>query len=457
MHSTASPWTARFSVLRIFSPVSSPVWVLARMRSALALLLIVLSSVLAQPAVAELKELDGIVAVVDEDVVLASELLSRLDAVRSQMEAASVALPPNDILVSQLMERLVVESIQLQQAERRGIEIDDEALTDAVRTFAQQNGMDIEAFRAALTRDGLSYLEFREEIRREMVISRLQRGMVNRRISITDQEIDSLLSSPYYKELLSDEFRVGHILLTIADDATEEAEAEAIAAAAEIVRELRGGADFAQLAVARSSGARALEGGDLGWKHAAELPSLFTEQVLALQQGETADPIRSSSGLHIIKLLEQRGAGTQQEEQAKARHILVRPSEILTDEQARSRVANLRVRALAGEDFAELAKEYSEDPGSALLGGDLGWSSGEQFVDAFKETLRSTPVGEISRPFRSTFGWHILEVQERRMTDMSTEARRNMVVQLLHRRRFGEELEEWLKEIRDEAYVELRL
>ncbi|MEM1436246.1 MAG: peptidylprolyl isomerase [Pseudomonadota bacterium] len=405
----------------------------------------------------EPRELDGIVAVVDDDVVLASELLSRLESVRRQMQAAQVAMPPDNVLVSQLMERLVIESIQLQQAERRGVEIDDEALTQAVRAFAQQNKMDLDTFRRALAQDGMSYLEFREEIRREMIITRLQRGMVNRRITITDQEVDALLNSPYYQQLLSDEFRVGHILLTIADDATDEAEAEAVQSAADIVGELRDGADFAQMAVAKSSGARALEGGDLGWMRAAELPSLFTEQVLELGPGEVADPIRSSSGLHIIKLLEQRGAGVQKEEQTLARHILIRPSEILSEAQAREQVADLRRRALAGEDFAELAKEFSEDPGSALAGGDLGWSSGEQFVAAFRETMLNTPVGEISQPFRSTYGWHILEVQDRRIEDMSKEARRNMVVQLLHRRRFGEELEEWLKEIRDEAYVEVRL
>ena len=419
--------------------------------------LCLLALTLAPMTRAELRELDGIVAVVDDDVVLASELLSRLDTVRSQMRAANVEMPPNDILVSQLMERLVLESIQLQQAERRGIEIDDESLTQAVRTFAAQSDMDLNTFRQALAQDGLSYNEFREEIRREMIISRLQRGMVNRRISITDQEVDALLNSPFYQQLLSDEFRVGHILLTIDDDASDEAEAAAVAEALEIVRELRGGADFAQMAIARSSGGRALEGGDLGWKRAAELPSLFTEQVLALKVGEIAEPIRSSSGLHVIKLLEQRGAGVSQEEQAKARHILVRPSEIRTDAEAEAQITELRNRILAGEDFAELAKEYSEDPGSALLGGDLGWSNGEQFVAAFRQALNDTAVGQISPPFRSTFGWHILEVQERRIEDLSTEARRNMVVQLLARRRYGEELEEWLKEIRDEAYVEVRL
>ncbi len=403
------------------------------------------------------QELDGVVAVVNDDIVLASELLSRLESVRKQMDAAKVESPPEDILVSQLMERLVLESIQLQQASRRGVEIDDETLTNAVRGFAAQNQMDLDTFRRALEADGLSYREFREEIRREMIINRLQRNMVNRRITISEQEIDAVLNSPFYQQMLSDEFRVGHILLTIADDASEEAKADAEQAAIEIVAQLRAGADFAQTAMTRSSGARALEGGDLGWRRAAELPSLFAETVLELSPGEVAEPIRSGSGIHIIKLLEQRGAGMQKEEQTLARHILVRPSEIRSEAKTEALIKDLYRQVKAGADFGELAKEHSEDPGSALNGGDLGWSTGEQFVEKFREALLNTEKGQVSQPFRSSYGWHILEVQDRRVADLSEETRRNMVVQLLHKRRFNEELEEWLKEIRDEAYVEVRL
>lgn len=421
--------------------------------SKLLLLLLLFSSNL----MATYQELDGVVAVVNDDIVLASELLSRLESVRKQMDAAKVQSPPEDILVSQLMERLVLESIQLQQAGRRGVEIDDETLTNAVRGFAAQNQMDLDTFRRALEADGLSYREFREEIRREMIINRLQRNMVNRRITISEQEIDAVLNSPFYQQMLSDEFRVGHILLTIADDATEEAKVAAQQAATEIVAQLRAGTDFAQTAMTRSSGARALEGGDLGWRRAAELPSLFAEKVLELEPGDVAEPIRSGSGIHIIKLLEQRGAGMQKEEQTLARHILVRPSEIRSEAKTEALINDLHRQVKAGADFAELAKEHSEDPGSALNGGDLGWSTGEQFVDKFREALLNTEKGQVSKPFRSTYGWHVLEVQDRRVADLSEETRRNMVVQLLHKRRFNEELEEWLKEIRDEAYVEVRL
>jgi len=408
-------------------------------------------------ATADYVELDGIVAVVDDDVVLSSELLARLKRIREQFAANDAQLPSNDILVSQLMERLVLESLQMQEAERRGVRVNDEDLTRAVMSFAEQNSMSLDQFREALAADGVSYVEFREEIRQEMVIQRLQRNHVSRRITISDQDIDDLLTSPYYQQLLSDEFRVGHILLTIDDRATPEVRAEAEAAAIEIVRELRDGADFAEVAVARSAGARALEGGDLGWRRAGELPTLFADQVLELEPGETADPVASASGIHIVQLLEQRGAGMQREQQTLLRHILVQTSEIRTEEQTEELIREIASRLQAGEDFVALAAEFSEDPGSALNGGDLGWTGGNQFVPSFVEAMNATTTGSLSEPFRSDYGWHVLEIQERREQDMSEETRRNMATQILHKRRFDEELQVWLKELRDEAFVEMRL
>ncbi|MFP6815006.1 MAG: SurA N-terminal domain-containing protein, partial [Pseudomonadales bacterium] len=237
-------------------------------------------ALLSVSARADYVELDAIVAVVDDDVVLSSELLSRLKRIREQFANNSAQLPSNDVLVSQLMERLVLESLQMQEAERRGVQVDDEDLTRYLTSVSQQNNMNLDQFRAALQADGVSYVEFREQIRKEMLIQRLQRNHVNRRITISDQDIDDMLNSPYYQQLLSDEFRVGHILLAIDDRALPEVKAEAQASAIEIVRELREGADFAEMAIARSAGARALEGGDLGWRRAGELPTLFADQVL---------------------------------------------------------------------------------------------------------------------------------------------------------------------------------
>ena len=406
---------------------------------------------------AEYRELDAIVAVVEDDVVLASELLDRLELVRRQFSDNNMPLPPNDILLSQIMERLIIESLELQEASRRGVIVDDETLTRAVTGFARQNGMTLEQFVAQLKRDGQSYAEFREQIRREMTMQRLQQIVVNRRITISEQDIEDLLNSPYYRELLSDEFRVGHILLELEPNASEETIKAAEEEAISIVRELRDGADFAQMAVARSAGSRALEGGDLGWRKAAELPSLFAEYVLQMEVGEVSPPIASRSGLHIIKLLDQRGAGTQKQLQSHLRHILVMPSEIRTEEETEALIRDIYRRLQAGEDFEELAAEFSEDPGSALAGGDLGWTAGDEFVPRFREVMLATEPGTMSEPFRSQYGWHVLEVLERREQDMSEEARKDMALKILHGRRFEEELDKWLKELRDEAFVEIRM
>lgn len=409
------------------------------------------------PANAEYRQLDAIVAVVDDDVVLASELLSRLDTVRKQIAQSDMQAPPDDVLVSQLMERLVLESLQVQEADRRGLDIDDETLTRAVDSFASENGMTLEEFRAVLAQDGISYGEFREQIRREMLMNRLQRNLVSRRIAISDNDIDSLLNSPYYQQLLSDEYRLGHILLTIDDSADDRAVAAARDEARRIVAELREGASFREMAIANSSASTALEGGDLGWRKAGELPSLFTDEALELSVGETADPIETAGGIHIVQLLDVRGASTQREQQALCRHILVQPSAIRTEQETRELIEQLHRRIQDGADFAKLAEEYSEDPGSALNGGDLGWTSGQEFVPEFRQALGATSVGDVSDPFRTQYGWHILEVLDRREQDMSQEARRRMALQILHQRRFDEELQEWQKELRDEAFVEVRL
>ena len=285
------------------------------------------------------QKLDAIVAIVDEDVVLASELMTRLQTVREQMQANQIPIPPNDVLVNQVMERLILENIQSQEAQRRGIEIDDETLTRAVNQFAQNNNMTLPEFQVALAKDGVSYREFREDIRGELVRTRLQRGMINRRVAITEQDVQGLLNSPAYQEMFSDDYRVGHIMLAFDDDASEAVVEQAKQKAATLIKALRDGADFAETAVANSAASSALEGGDLGWRKAGELPSLFTEPVLEMAVGDVAEPIKTGSAFHIIKLLERRGAGTQQEAQTKVRHILVRPSAIRTpaDTEALSR------------------------------------------------------------------------------------------------------------------------
>ncbi len=403
------------------------------------------------------KDLDYIVAIVDDDVVLATELVSRLGSVRKQMAAAGMPIPPDDVLFNQMLERLIMENIQLQMGQRAGVRIDDETLTNTIEGIAKQNKMELAQFTQALARDGMSYSEFRDEVRRELIVQRVQRNRVNSRVYLSDEEIDAFLASPLGKRTLSDEYRVGHILLSVAADAQPAAVAQAEREADSIYEQLKAGADFREMAIAHSSDSRALEGGDRGWRKAGELPSLFAEQVFALEVGQTAAPIRSGSGFHIVQLLEKRGAGTEVVEQTLVRHILVKPSEIRSEADTEALIKDIHRRLLAGEDFGALARLYSDDPGSALAGGDLGWAEPEKFVPEFADVLRETQIGKISEPFHTNFGWHVIEVMERRQHDMSEDARRNLAIRVLHNRRYEEELQEWLKEIRDEAYVEMKV
>lgn len=411
----------------------------------------------AVPALAVYQDLDAIVAVVEEDVVLASELRTRFQQIVKQMTSQNMQIPPNEILLSQIMERLIIESLQRQEAENRGVVIDDETLTRAVMSFAEQNNMTLEDFEQALIADGTSYRQFREEIRGEIMINRLQRNLINRRISISEQDVQGLLNSPYYKEMFSDEYRVGHILLSLESGASESAVAAAAAKGARIVAELRAGADFSQSAVKNSSSSTALEGGDLGLRKAAELPSLFVDTVLEMGVGDVAEPIQTSGAIHIIKLLERQGAGTQRESQSLVRHILVQPSAIRSEDETEALIRSIKAELDAGGDFAELAELHSEDPSSALNGGSLGWSAPGVFVPKFTETMLALNKLQLSEPFQTQYGWHVLEVLDRREEDMSDEARENMAMEILHRRRFEEEQQEWLKELRDEAFVEIRM
>ena len=407
---------------------------------------------------AVLEEVDAIAAIVDDDVVLVSELLNRYELFVAQAkQAGATEVPPRETVLNQLMERLIVESLQIQEAERRGIIIDDETLTEAVTTFAGQNGMDLDGFQQSLADEGVSYRSFREDIRREMLLSRVQRDMVNRQIYITQQDVADLRGSPFFKEWVSDQYRVGHILLRIEDPLSNVAVRAANDMAVDVLGKLRKGEEFSKLAIAHSAGSTALEGGDLGWRRAAELPSLFSETVIELEIGETPDPITNSLGIHIIQLLDKRGASMQKELRTEVRHILVQPSEIKSEQLARSEIDRVREQIVAGEDFAELAREVSDDAGTALAGGDLGWRDSGDFVGEFRAVMDVIPENEFSEVFRSQFGWHILEVLGRREEDMSEESLDDMALQILHNRRYDEKLEEWLKQIRDEAYVQIRL
>jgi len=406
---------------------------------------------------AEVRPLDRIVAIVDNDVIMQSQLEQRLREVEQTIAKRGAQLPPRDQLGAQVLERLILENIQLQIGARAGIRIGDEELAQAMGTIAQRNGLSLEQFQAALARDGLSFDDAREQVRREMVISRVRQRVVADRIQISDHEVQNFLASELGKLQLSEEFRLANITIPLSDGASPEQIQAAEQQVLEIYRQLRSGTDFAQLAIARSAGETALEGGEIGWRKAAQLPPPFDGLVSQLPVGGVTEPVRTPGGYIILKLLEKRGGSVQVRDEVHVRHILIKPSEIRSEAEARRLIERIHERIRNGEDFAELAKSFSEDPGSALNGGDLNWIDPNILVPEFREMMANTPAGELSPPFKSPFGWHVLEVLGRRATDSSTQVREQQALNVLRNRRYDEELQSWLRQIRDEAYVESKL
>ena len=402
------------------------------------------------------RQLDRIAALVDEDVVLESELLERVRMIRDQIRSAGRETPADDVLLSQVLERLILESIQLQMAQRGGIVVADDALTRAVQGIAEQNKMTLDQFIGQLAKDGMSYPSFREQVRREMVISRMQQARVMPRVFVGEQEVTNFLNNNLGKLITGDDYRVGHILLATPDGATPEAAAAADKKAQELYTQLKTGADFCALSVANSAAQNALDCGDLGWRKAAQLPALFAELVAVQPAGAVLPPIRSAAGYHIVKVQDRRGA-TGQTEETKVRHILVRPSEIRSEEEAHQRALEVQRRLAAGEDFCALSTQFSEDPGSALICGELGWSKPEDFVPEFAAEMARTAIKGRSAPFKSNFGWHILEVLDRRNRDVTDDNRKQLALRYIRNQRFDEELENFLAQIREDSYVEVKL
>ncbi|ASP37406.1 molecular chaperone SurA [Bacterioplanes sanyensis] len=398
--------------------------------------------------------LDRVVAVVDEGIIMDSELDQRLDMLKRQN--AGAAMPPDAVLRKQVLDRMIVESIQLQMADRAGIRISDAQLNDALQRIAAQNGMTLQQFRLAMESEGTAFAAARAQIRDEMRISRVQRFQVGERVQISEQDIDYFLASELGKMSSAAEYELSHILIAVPEAASPSDIQSAEDKAKQLATRLRDGADFRQLAIAESAGRNALNGGQLGWRKEAQLPSIFADAVPKLNMGDVSDPIRSSSGFHLVKVTDKRGGSTRIINQSKTRHILISTNELRDARDADILIHTLYERAKAGEDFAALAKEYSDDPGSGATGGDLGWVSPGDMVPEFNQTMLDMPVGQISAPFRSQFGWHILLVEERRDTDVGEQLQRQQVRQMLYGRRFEEELPIWLRKIRSEAYVDIK-
>ena len=406
---------------------------------------------------AEVRQLDRVVAIVDNDVVMQSQLDQRVHEVQQTIAKRGAEVPPASVLQQQVLERLIVENLQLQIGDRSGIRITDEDLNQAMGTIAQRNGMSLDQFRAALAHDGLSYDDARDQVRREMIISRVRQRRVGERIQVSEQEVKNFLASDLGKMQLSEEFHLANILTPTPENANSDAIQAAAKQSQDIYDQLKAGADFGRMAIAKSSSDNALEGGDMGWRKAAQLPPPFDKLLGTLSVGDVTQPIRTPGGFIILKVLEKRGGETQTKDEVHVRHILIKPTEIRSDEETHRLADRLYDRIQNGEDFGELAKNFSEDPGSALNGGDLNWVDPNSLVPEFRKVMNETPVDTVSKPFRSQFGWHILEVLGRRATDNTEQAREQQAMNVLRNRKYDEELQSWLRQIRDEAYVEIKL
>ena len=416
--------------------------------------LLLLAAFWATPLSAATEVIDQVVAIVDDDIIMASELRERVEAVTGNLKARGISLPPEEELIRETLDQLILESIQLQKGERAGVKIPDEQLDAALKRIAARNRMTLEQFQQALKANGQSYESMREQVRKEMIIQRVQAGNINQRIQISEEEVGNFMATQEGQSLNQPEFHILHALLPLSPDATE-AEIEAASAQVnEVLKRVRAGEPFSQV-IPSSTSPYTFSGGDLGWRRLEDLPSIFTGVVPKLKAGETSEPVRSDSGLHLV-YLEAVRRNEEVVNQTKVRHILVKPSEIMTDDQAREFIAGLRRRILAGEDFGELAREYSEDFGSAQEGGDLGWTTPGQMVPEFEAAMDATAVDAISEPVRSQFGWHIIKVEGRREQDMTDLATRSKAMDYVHNRKYQEELDAWLRQIRDEAFVDIK-
>lgn len=405
---------------------------------------------------AETEPLNRIVAVVNDDVVLESELEAKLGIVREQLRAQNTDLPPDDVLRQQVLERVIVDKLQLQLAAANNIQIDDETLASNLRNIAEQNGMSMDQFRATLENEGQDFAAFREEIRNQILIARLHQQMVGNRINVSEQEIDNQIANAKTSGSDDKEYRLSHILIPVPEGAGPDAIRAAEDKAKETVAKLRGGADFAATAVSVSAGQTALQGGDLGWRSAAQLPTVLVETVRGLTPGEITDPIRAAGGFHIVKLNDVRGDGRHVVTQTHVRHILLTADELLPENELQNRLAQLRARIQGGEDFAALARSHSKDKVSASKGGDLGWVNPGDLVPQFEEAMNALKPNEVSEPVQTRFGWHIIQVLDRREHDSTDEFKRNQVREQIRKRKTDEELALWLRRLRDEAYVEYR-
>ena len=405
----------------------------------------------------EVVKMDRIIAVVNQNVITEQELTDRIRSVSAQLEKQGTQLPPQNVLEKQILERLIVDSLQLQLATETGLKVDDTQLDKTIERIAEQNKMGVEEFKDALEKEGLSYRKFREDVRNEITIARLKEREVDNKITVTDGEVDNYLTTQENRKDNQDELEISHILVRTPEDSTPEDLDKAKTKVEEIFKLLNSGTSFEQVSASHSDAPNALEGGSLGWKNSSQIPTAFLDQLQSMQVGDVSKPIRSPNGFHILKLTNRRGGNSPLVvEQTHARHILIKLSEVVSEREAKQKMDSIKERLDNGTKFEDMARQYSED-GSANSGGDLGWVNPGDTVPQFEKAMNDLAIGEISAPIRSPFGWHIIQVLERRKQDMTKEAARLKARQEIRNRKADEAYQDWLRELRDRAFVELRL
>jgi peptidyl-prolyl cis-trans isomerase SurA len=436
------------------SAISAPIWL-----SALAVLALSTAAEAQNRELATRGELlDRVVAVVNDGVVLDSDLDAQVEQVTERLRQQKLELPPQNVLRQQVLERLVVQELELQHASRAGVKVTDDMLNSALGDVAKRNNMTLTQLPDALKQQGIDYVAYREDVRKEITLTVLRQRDVLQHISITPREIDQFLEKQAKTPSERNEYNVSHILIAVGQEASPAQLDAAAKRAQDVYERAKGGEDFAKLAVSYSNSQTALDGGALGWRKGSELPTFLSELIVKLKPGEVSEPLRTPSGYHIVRLNQVRGgtAEASVEDQVHVRHILMKTNELQDDATVRGKLSALRERVLKGEDFAALASVVSQDPGSAAEGGDLGWAGPNTYAPEFEQAISTLKDNEISEPFKTQFGWHIAQLEGRRRFDNSDEVKRRQAMEAIRASKADEETELWLRRMRDEAYVEYK-
>jgi len=406
---------------------------------------------------ADIVKLDRIVAIVDQAVITEQELESRIITVTAQFKKQGTELPAEAILRKQILERLITDTLQIQYAAQIGLKVDDNQLDRTIERIAEQNKLTLTEFSEALAKDGITMRKFRADIRNEITISRLREREVDGRVNVSESEIDNYLTSQSNLNENTDEFEISHILIRTPEEGATEDIQKAKVKVDEAIRQLNSGTSFAKVSASFSDAPNALEGGSLGWKKGSQMPALFLDALKNMQAGEVSAPLRSPNGFHVLKLTNKRGGNSPLViQQTHARHILIKITEVMSDKEAQTKIDAIKERLDNGENFEVLARQFSEDS-TASNGGDLSWVSPGDTVPPFENAMNALKDGQISAPVRSQFGWHVIQVMERRLQDMSKESARLKARQEIRARKADEAYQDWIRELRDRAYVELRL